>query len=299
MWSEVWLVALLLLLVGGLVWLALRRSGPLPSPVVNSNCSDAYDLVIPLGPRDGAFVRHVLPTLFRHVLGLRYVYMVAAAPPAPTGWDPAWASRVRFVPEKAFPFGASDVLERGIRADRVGWYLQQLFKLYAAQVVPHLSPNFVVWDADTLLLTPQAFFTTPRCQGRFATGDQYHHEYFQHMARLHPQFQRQTQQSGICNFMPFHAQWVQALMDQVEQQHPGRRFWQVFLDAVDPQTLSGASEFELYFHYLLAQHPEAVTWFNPPLRFQNDATRLPELSGDSLPAHDVVSVHWYCRSASA
>jgi hypothetical protein len=35
-----------------------------------------------------------------------------------------------------------------------GWYLQQLLKLGAATHVPNLSPTFLVWDPDMIVLWP-------------------------------------------------------------------------------------------------------------------------------------------------
>ena len=35
-----------------------------------------------------------------------------------------------------------------------GWYLQQLLKLGVAQHVPNLSPTFLVWDPDMIVLWP-------------------------------------------------------------------------------------------------------------------------------------------------
>ena len=194
------------------------------------------------------------------------------------------------------------MVKYGIPSGRAGWYLQQLYKLYAAQVIPELTPNFLVWDADTFLLTPQRFFVKGTPMGRFGLGHQYHYPYFPHMAQLHPQLQRQRDDlSGICNFMPFHAPFLEDLINWVESHHrrSRRSFWQLFLAAVNHSVMSGASEFEIYFNFMWLHHPEAVQLMDPPLRLDNFRTKVPGASELAAPQVDVVSVHWYQRGEKA
>lgn len=262
--------------------------------------SDTYDLVIPVGPKDVEFVVQVLPTLWQNVEGLRTIHLVTGATIEewPPSWPLEWSNNIHVVKEEEFPFAASDVLACSIRADRVGWYLQQLYKLYAARVIPDLTPNFVVWDADTLLLTPQRFFVAGTGVGRFGLGDQYHGEYFRHMSALHPSLRRQDPAlSGICNFMPFYAPFLDEMMHLVEDHHRSSYlpFWQLFLRAVNLTTMSGASEFEMYFNFLLAYHPEGLELMDPPLRFDNFRSCSPSAAEQASPQFDVVSVHWYLR----
>lgn len=293
-----WLVGLVTLVTS--ITLA-RNNNSLLAPraaetlTVASDCSPEYDLVIPLGPNDLNFIYRILPSLFQNVVGLRQLYLVSVAPPDLTRCADAWRHRVTYVPESRYPFGPRDVVDRGIRSDRSGWYRQQLYKLYAHEVIPSLSSHFLVWDADTFLLTPQRFFLPDSCVARFGTHHQYHPDYFRHMAQLHPWLQRQTNQSGICNFMAFQAGFVREMMAMVEARHGGTPFWQVFLDHVDPQAMSGASEFEMYFNFMLRFHPNAVQLMDPPLRFENYTSQVPSEQDFLHPQHDLVSVHWYLR----
>lgn len=295
LWLVGWVLLVTLALTGTAALGPRRRAATTEDSLAPSECSSDYDVVIPLGPKDSNFVYRILPSLFQNVVGLRHVYLVSAAPPDFERCATAWRDRVRHVPELRYPFGHPDVLARGIRADRSGWYRQQLYKLYAYEVIPSLSPHFVTWDADTFLLTPQRFFLPESCVARMGTHTQYHPDYFQHMARLHPMLQRQTRHSGICNFMAFHAGFVREMMDWVESRHAGRPFWQVFLDHVDKQAMSGASEFEMYFNFMLRQHPEAVQLIDPPLRFENYTAHVPSEHEFHHPQHDLISVHWYLR----
>ncbi len=73
----------------------------------------------------------------------------------------------------------------------------------------------------------------------------------------------------------------------VQQNHKGVEFWKVFLKEVDPTLydLSGASEYEIYFNFMLTYNPRFMKV--RPLRWINYPT-IP-----NTPNIDYVSCHWY------
>jgi hypothetical protein len=110
------------------------------------------------------------------------------------------------------------------------------------------------------------------------------------MQRLHPEFGKQkANMSGICHHMLFETVYIKELIAKVEQWHHNEPFYRVFLKQVasSEYDVSGASEYELYFNYMLKYHPGSITI--RPLQWKNCQ------SIDRNSGMDYVSCHWYDR----
>lgn len=244
----------------------------------------SIDVVIPLGPADAAMIDVAIAGVRRYILNLRRIYIVAAAP--------VDVPDVIFVDEAAFPFSRADVAAALQQSPRTGWYLQQLLKLYFQKIVPDALDNILVVDADVIFLRHCQFIEGDG-RVRFAIGREHHQPYFAHMSKLHPTlWRRKPSASGVAHCMVFTRQWVDELFQLVEKHHGGAPFWRIFLAAVDPPSeFSGASEYEIYFNFVLARHPREVVihlflWFN---------IRSPDLSGIDA---DYVAFHARGRPGS-
>ena len=66
------------------------------------------------------------------------------------------------------------------------WYLQQLLKLYACNVIPDILDRYLVIDSDTFFLKPTTFIENDVCLYNY--GSEYHKPYFKHMLLLHKDF---------------------------------------------------------------------------------------------------------------
>ena len=89
------------------------------------------------------------------------------------------------------------------RKPQVGWYYQQLLKLYAAFVIPDISSNVLIVDADTIFLNPVHFLNAQHA-GLYNPGTEYNPPYFEHAAKLIPNFKKLfPQHSGISHHMLF------------------------------------------------------------------------------------------------
>jgi hypothetical protein len=248
-----------------------------------------FDIVIPLGPND---VMYIWPNLQRNrenIVGHRNIYIVTKDPsglPADQQ-EQARANGCTLIDEAIFPFQMSDVIAiHGGVNWRNGWYLQQLLKLYAGFVIPDILPRYLVVDADTVFLKPTRFISDDnKCF--INVGREYHVPYFEHMKRMHPTFEKQVRYSGISHHMMFERDYVADMMRLVEEHHNGKIFWRVFLEEVTDIMGSGASEYEMYFNYMIRYHGadfriRALQWGNAP--------RI--IEGQGL---DYVSVHWAIR----
>lgn len=244
----------------------------------------AIDAVIPLGPNDQGLVDFSVRSVRRFVEGVRTIWIVSRS-------DPGLPDTV-FVPEDRFPFSLAEVRAILGTTARAGWYLQQLLKLYVPQAVPESLDRYLVTDADTIFLRRCRFVEDGRPVFNF--GTEYHAPYFEHMARLHPGLRKLFAYSGITHCMLFDRRWVAELIATVEAQHPGKPFWRLFLEAVDPAHTekSGASEYEMYFNFCLQAHPGDIVIRQ--FRWTNTGT----VEGVRPDLHDYASLHWYGRAGS-
>jgi hypothetical protein len=242
---------------------------------------EAFDVVIPVGPNDAAVVPKQLEQTKKNLVGYRNIYIVSKVLSGGVMGD-----GVQYISESQFPFSIQDVAKIHGKSQRNGWYLQQLLKLYAGTCIPGILPNYLVLDSDTFFLKPTRFMDGPRVL--FNCSTEYHAPYFSHMKRLHPSFERAGAESGICHHMLITTAYVKELMALVEDHHK-EVFWKVFLAQVEPHPLcdAGASEYELYFHFMRRVHPEVFTLRR--LNWKNTASLVVDQG------YDYVSVHWYAR----
>lgn len=166
--------------------------------------------------------------------------------------------------EKNFPFSLDDIaLEIGrgdqATADKIfkgrtrkpGWYYQQLLKLYAPFIIPRISSNVLVIDADTIFLNPVTFLN-PSHGGLFCVN---HHppmaHYFAHAERLVPDYKRiYPEVYSVCHHMLFQKPILKDLFKTVENHHQ-MEFWKAFCRCVSLEGRKGASEYEIYYNFAL------------------------------------------------
>lgn len=244
-----------------------------------------FDIVIPVGPSDSEIVSKQLTFTKKNIIGYRNIYLIS--------YDPS----INFdgcitIDENIFPFNKNTVVQ--IHGDnyRNGWYLQQLLKLYASFVIPDILDKYLVIDSDTLFLKPTTFIEDNKCLYNY--GDEHHEPYFQHIKRMDNELRKMTNKSGICHHMIFEKKYIQEMFNKIEGIH-NDTFYNIFLKYVLPmQTLldeyntdSGASEYELYFNYMLQFNSDKIKL--RPLHWCNSQ------SGDTNTDYDYISYHWYLR----
>jgi hypothetical protein len=145
-----------------------------------------------------------------------------------------------------------------------------------------------VIDADTIFLKETTFFECGKCL--YAYGTEYHEPYFAHMQNLHSDLIKvYSDKSGICHHMMFEKKYVKELFDMVESKH-SEVFYNVFLKSVPVEMieLSGASEYEIYFNYMLLKYPDKISIRS--LNWVNSSS-----FEDMNSSNDYVSFHSYKR----
>ena len=210
----------------------------------------AFDIMVPVGPDDAGYVERHIEYIRQNVMGFRNIYLIV--------YDDTIAvpNGCIAISEKMFPFTKEEISRVGLFPNRTGWYLQQLLKMYALFVIPDILDNLLVIDSDTVFLRPINFIYKNKCI--LGYSQEYHAPYFSHMHKLHETFVKaDPNKSGIVHYMMFQRKYLKKLMNMVETKHK-MPFWEVFLKEASPNEQSGASEYELYFHFMLQMYSAQI-----------------------------------------
>lgn len=244
---------------------------------------DPIDVVIPAVEKDLLTLNYAIEGARRNVVNVRRIVVVSKTP---------LTDRAEWFDESQFPFSKQDVCRSIFRVDthsRAGWYYQQLLKLYAPLVIPGLSSNVLVHDADVIFLKPVQFLNGKQ-GGLYNPGIEKTPPYFKHAHRLVPGFAKYSPKfSGIAHHMLFQRPVIEHLFSLVEKSHKVP-FWQAFCNCIDPKDFSGASEYEIYFNFAF-QHTDQVQI--RPLKWNNVNTL--DFPSFTRAGYDYIACHSWSR----
>ena len=240
---------------------------------------DIFDIVILIGPNDIDIVNKQIIYTKKNIIGYRNIYLIS--------YNNKYNNDDCItISENIFPFSLETVAKyNGVR-NRNGWYLQQLLKLYAGLVIPNILDKYLVIDSDTFFLKPTIFYENGKALYNYSF--EYHNPYFIHMNKLHPSLNKiDWSKSGISHHMLFETKYIKELFNMVENYHNNELFYDIFLKNITDYDSSGASEYEIYFNYMLYKHFNEITI--RPLKWKNSNNLINDND------YDYISYHWYMR----
>lgn len=238
-----------------------------------------FDIVIPIGPNEKDVIYKQVECTKKNIIGYRNIYLVS--------YDPSIIiDGCITIDERTFPFSLETVVNFHGKLQRNGWYLQQLLKLYALIVIPGILDTCLIIDADTFFLKPTSFIKDNKCL--YDYGTEYHIPYFEHMAKLDIGLTKLSTFSGICHHMMLEKIYILELIYKVEEKH-NDKFYNVFLKVVININESGASEYEIYFNFMLKNYIN-----NIEIRKLN-SNNVHHLSFDNENDLDYISYHHHSR----
>jgi hypothetical protein len=259
---------------------------------------DPIDVVIPCVEKDLDTLNLCIRGIRENCAGIRKIIVVSEKR---LTYEAEWFN------EDKYPFSKEDIslylmhkdeeLAEYIRAERksqLGWYFQQLLKFYAPFVIPGISSNVLIVDADTIFLNPVRFIDEDFL-GLYNPGTECHLPYFEHASRLIPHFKKLfPHYSGVSHHMLFQKPILEDLFHMVKK-HRKREFWEAFCLCVDPNhvinMISGASEYEIYFNFAFALYPQLKI---RPLKWTN-SRNLNNIAKYNAEGYHYVSFHRYMR----
>lgn len=241
--------------------------------------NNIFDIVIPVGPNDKDIIIKQIEYTKKNIIGYRNIYLIC--------YDPnIIIDGCITISENIFPFTLETVSNFHGKLNRNNWYLQQLLKLYASITIPGILERCLIIDADTFFLKPTIFINNNMCLYNY--GTEYHTKYFEHMLKMDEELIKVDEnKSGICHHMMFEKKYINELINKIEEKH-NDKFYNVFLKMVTDFNFSGASEYEIYFNYMLKNYSNKIKIRS--LNWTNSNTL--DIHSD----FDYISYHWYNRS---
>lgn len=151
-----------------------------------------------------------------------------------------------------------DYLTRRIGSSRsMGWYLQQFLKMAVARL-PDIASHYLIWDSDTIMLTPVEFFDA---EGKVLVNpkEENHRPYFD-LTKTLLGFGREVSFSFISEHFMANSTYMRELLQIIEKRNQQGKNWvYAILDQITTDNLKncGLSEFEMFGNYLQVYHPES------------------------------------------
>lgn len=234
---------------------------------------DPIDVVIPCVAKDKRTLDLCINGIKKNGSNIRRIIVVSPE---------KLTTKAEWFNEAKFPFSKQTLINQIFKDENhevkeqfkywVGWVYQQLLKLYAPFVIPNISSNTLLLDADTIFLNPVKFCDKNTGAGFFNPGTEYHTAYFEHGERLLPGFKRvYTEYSGISHHMLIQKPILEDMFSTVEKIF-GIEFWKAFCNCIDLDYFDKAcvSEYELYFNFTFLKTNECkirkLKWANAKLQ---------------------------------
>jgi hypothetical protein len=235
---------------------------------------EPIDAVIPCHKKDTVTLDLVVDGIRRNVKNIRRIIVVSQEP---------YTDKAEWFDERNFPFTkesiAYEIFQNEQEAQafldspqtRIGWIFQQFLKSYSIFVIPDISANMLIVDADTIFLRPVEFQDPETGAGLYNPSLENHTPYFLHLARVLPGFKKVfPRYSGISHHMLFQRSVMEELFAEIRRAH-NKEPWKVFCEQVDKNELYGSCmcvEYELYFNFVFS-HSDLVKvrhlkWDNMP-----------------------------------
>jgi hypothetical protein len=217
--------------------------------------NDPIDVVFVSHPKDKETLEYAIDGIRKNGKNIGRVIVISSEP---------LSKNAEWFDEKKFPFNKDSIAETIAKGDKnkikaffadklrgPGWYFQQLLKLYAAFVIPGMSSNVLVIDADTIFMNPVEFLNDSN-GGLFCVSHlNPNTAYFDHAQRLIPGYKRiKPEVYSVCHHMLFQKPILKDLFKTVERHHK-MSFWKAFCACVELKGKRGASEYELYYNHAL------------------------------------------------
>lgn len=215
------------------------------------------DVVIPAHKKDLDTLNHVISGIRKHGVGVRRIIVVSKE---------KYSDKAEWFDESLYPFGFQEIGEL-VNNESTGWHFQQLLKMYAPLVIPDISENVLILDADTVFLKKVHFFNDDGlplynlCKDKDLADSPFQEITFEHIQKKLPDIEKHFPKefknvSGICHHMIFQKHMIEDLFSRVESyDKEGDPFYKVFLK--DRKEGHGVAEYNLYFYFLISLHPNS------------------------------------------
>ncbi len=218
--------------------------------------TNIIDVVIPAHKKDLKILNHAIKGIRKNGANVRRIIVVSKE---------KYTDKAEWFDESLYPFSYQEISEL-VGGNAVGWHFQQLLKLYSVLIIPNISENVLVLDADTVFFKKVKFFSDDGelplynlAKDKNLDKSEFHQISLSHIKKVLPQISEKLPKefeniSGICHHMLFQKEVILELFSLVEKNDvDGDFFYKAFLKY---RTKSHSiAEYNLYFYFLVACNP--------------------------------------------
>lgn len=225
--------------------------------------TEPIDVVIPCAPKDKRSLEQCIKGIRENGKNVRRVIVISKE---------KLTDSAEWFNENAFPFSKEDLALEIFQGNasaahnfihspdtRIGWLFQQFLKFYTPFVIPNISSNVLILDADVVFLNATAFMAEDGSPFFCPSSEPLHEPYFNHAARLVSGLHRvHIAHSGVAHHMLFQKPLLEDLFETIVNQHHVEP-WKAICRTLDVNDIgfSGMSEYEIYFNYALLRTNQA------------------------------------------
>lgn len=238
-----------------------------------------FDIFLTVGPNDFSIIKHTLKVNKKNIKGYGNIYLFNEH----KIFDIENTINIK---PSFFPFTFEYVENKVANKSRAGWIFQQLIKLYFP-LLHQESENVLVVDSDVFFLKETNFFDSNK--EIFTISNEFHPPYFDHMLRVHPEFTREYNKSGISHHMLFNKKKLVSMFETVEKLH-NKPFYDVYLEAINSEESSPCSEYEMYLNYVCREFKKEINIRELKWSDENCITK------DILANYDYFSLPYYSNT---
>lgn len=258
--------------------------------------NELIDVVIPCAKKDVEILDLCIQGIKKNGKNIRDIIVISSE---------NFTNKAIWFDEKKFPFSKEDIANEifgnnlqykedflyGPRS-RAGWFFQQLLKMYAMFVIPNISENILVLDADTVFLNPTEFLNFKN-EPLFAYSKENHKPYFDIAKKILPYFHKAYDEySGITHHMLFQKSILEELFSEIKK-YNNEEPWRAICHSIDKNNIHGSffSEYELYFNFVfLTTEQGHIRHLN--FKNINSKSKLEDYRKEN---YSFVSIHSYMR----
>lgn len=248
------------------------------------------DVVIPAHEKDVEILNHCIKGIKKNIAGVNRIIVVSKE---------KHTDLAEWHDEANYPFSYKEISK--LVLGNVGWNYQQLLKLYAPLVIPDISENVLIIDADTVFYKKVKFFDGQiplynPSKDQDLKKTPFHNAVLEHIKKLLPKIFTDLPEStfdisGICHHMIFQKNKIEDLFAKVEEiDASGDPFYKIFIKNQANET--GISEYNLYFYFLACYHKDSYKLRK--LKYKNCAKFSP-IKEFIRRKYDYCSYHSYMR----
>ncbi len=208
-----------------------------------------FDILFLCHEKDKDILKESLKYAKKNVLGYRKIFLLSKKNYFSRDKD------IEFVNEGIFPFDKEEIA-RYAPLGRAGWYFQQFLKLYFFKVMgKKVLENLLIIDADTIFLKKTEFFENGKPLYNVEIG--YHQPYYEILEKIFGFGRQSNDFSGITHHMIFQRRYIEDIF-RIGSRNGKKEFWKEIMENINKETVSGFSEYDLYFNYMLTKHPDRI-----------------------------------------